>query len=111
MKLLAIAVTLTMACAHAPPAPPVKASNGPVCQGLVFPADAPCLEKGEPAPFGGVLNTPEWEIAGLAERKRLAAENGSLQKSNAVDVGLVGTLIGIAIGLAIAGFELGRATK
>lgn len=108
MKYFAAVLFLTMACAHSP-APTVKASNGPVCQGLDFPADAPCLEAGEKAPHAGILNTPEWERADLAERARLNAENASLRKSLVVDAGLVGTAVVLIIGAAVAGFEAGRA--
>lgn len=107
MRYVAIGVVSLLACAHVPP-PTVKASPGPVCQGGDYPADAPCLEKGEPAPWGGVLLSPELAHAWLAEDKKDDAENDSLKKSVLVDVGLIVLAASVA---GVAGFELGRVLK
>jgi hypothetical protein len=94
------------ACAHAPPVAPAR--PGPVCQGLAYPADAPCLEAGQPAPFGGILVAEPTARAWLAQPAKLEAENASLRRSVLIDVGLI-----VAAGLAcgVAGYELGHALK
>jgi hypothetical protein len=89
--------------------PLVASSSGPVCQGEKFPADAPCLEKGDPAPFAGILNTPETERAWIENDRSKAAENAELKKSNAFDVGLVAGAAVLILAAAYGGFELGRA--
>jgi hypothetical protein len=89
----------------------VKATNGPVCQGLDFPADMPCLEAGEKVPHAGLLVTPEWARDDLAERAKKDAENGSLRRSVLVDAGLVGGAVVLIVAAAVAGFEAGRALK
>jgi hypothetical protein len=106
VRLLAIAAMLTLACAHAPAT--VRASSGPVCQGLDFPADTPCLEAGEKTPHAGLLVTPEWAREDLAHRKGLEAENASLKRAVVVDAGLVGGAVALILAAAVAGYELGH---
>lgn len=103
----ALALVLLAGCSHT--APLVKTLPGPVCVDGSYPADVPCVEKGQPAPKGGLLVEPQLARDWLAAPVAKQAENDSLKKSNALDVGLVGAAVVAVAGAFIAGFELGRA--
>lgn len=112
MRPLALSLLLVVACVPPRvPEPLVKASNGSTCQGASYPADAPCLEKGDLAPFPGLLHPPELDYANVAERDQLRAENVSLKHSLELNVGIIATAIGLIIAAGIGGYELGHATK
>lgn len=107
----ALLLLLAAACAHAPAAVQTSVQPGLICKGKSYPADAPCLEAGQPAPFGGILARPELVEQWVEAPAEKQAENDSLRKSNAANIAIIGTAVALIIAAGIGGFELGQAVK
>lgn len=107
--LLVVGVLQLAGCATVAPSSPTARSPAPGgAPPAGYPGDAPLLEQGTPAPFPCVCLTDPKAREWYAAPAKCQAELSSFKTTN---LAVVTALVGAALALMVAGYEVGHAVK